>query len=398
MGTFGGVLRTHHHNMAAIMPAAMTHDTLRRTIAVGWLLGLALSWRLWTASRLFPLAPVSDALPRIDPPLDGVVFAVLVALLLAVVARPRARVPAMAVLAIVAALAMLDQTRWQPWAYQYFVMLAACVWLPADGAADACRTIVAFTYVWSGLQKVNVTFVRQTWPDLMAALHGALPGILPRPSAPLALLIPAVEVIAGLGLLTRRFRTPAAALALLTHAVILMALIRLGANTVVWPWNLAMIVFVLTLFWRNRVTAARDLLIPRRHFHRAIVVLFGVLPALSFVRLWDSYLSMALYSGNTYKAAIEMEPGTAETLPAEIRPAIRQLAVPFVLDVKGWAYRELNVPGYPEPRVYRAVAQRVCEWGRGAEDLTLKILAPPHPLTGARAAASYDCRHLRNVE
>ena len=122
------------------------------------------------------------------------------------------------------------------------------------------------------------------------------------------------------------------------------------------------------------------------------------MPAVSFERVWDSYLSMALYSGNTYQAVVYMQPATVYALPAEIRPAIWQQTTPFFLDINRWAYQELNVPAYPEPRVYQAVAERVCQWGDNAEGLKLLVLAPPNPLTGVRAQTVFDCRHLREIE
>jgi hypothetical protein len=368
--------------------------TLRITIAAAWILGLASSWRLWTASRLFPLAPVSDALPRLDPPLDLVIFALFIALLLVSAIRPSARIPAIAALALAVALALQDQMRWQPWFYLYVAMFAASVSLPAAGALDTCRTILASTYVWSGLQKLNATFVRQTWPDVVASLHGVLPRAMARPPAGMALVIPAIEILAGLGLLTRRFRTPAVALAIITHAAILTTLVGSRENTVVWPWNAAMIVLVVILFWRNTVTRARDLILPPALFQRGTIVLFGLMPALSFAGRWDAYLSFALYSGNTYQAVIYMNPPTLYDLPPEVRPAIWQQTQPFFLDINRWAYQELNVPAYPEPRIYRLVTERVCQWSGDADGVKLRVLGPPNILTGARASELYDCQHL----
>lgn len=363
---------------------------------VGWLLGVALSWQLWTSSRLYPLAPVSDALPRLKPPFDAAFLVLFAGLLLAAAIRPRARWAPIA-LAPAAVLALMDQTRWQPWFYEYAVMFTASVALRAELALDAARTIVALTYLWSGLQKLNITFVRQTWPDIAASLHGVMPWLQSGPPSTLALLVPAIEILTGLGLLTRRFRAPAVALAVLTHAVILTLLIRSGENRVVWPWNTAMVVIVVILFWRNRETRARDLVLPRPLSQRVVVTLFGILPVLSFAGFWDAYLSAALYSGNTYQAVIYMDPSTVYVLPPEIRPAIWQQSRPFFLDINRWAYQELNVPAYPEPRVYRVVAERVCQWTDDAEGVKLRILAPPNPFTGARASELYDCQHLREI-
>jgi hypothetical protein len=239
--------------------------------------------------------------------------------------------------------------------------------------------------------------VRQTWPDIAASLHSVVPWLGSGPPSTLALLVPAIEILTGLGLLTRRFRAPAVALAVLTHAAILTLLIRSGENKVVWPWNAAMVVIVVILFWRNRETRARDLLLPRPPFQRVVVTLFGILRVLSFAGFWDAYLSAALYSGNTYQAVMYMDPSTVYVLPPEIRPAIWQQSRPFFLDINRWAYQELNVPAYPEPRVYRVVAERVCQWTDDAEGVKLRILAPPNPFTGARTSELYDCQHLSEI-
>jgi hypothetical protein len=347
------------------------------------------------SSRLYPLAPAIDALPRVGPPFDGILLTVFIALLLAAAVRPQARAVAIAALALAAALALMDQTRWQPWFYTYAVMFTACLVLRAEGALNGSRAIVALTYLWSGLQKLNANFVRQTWPDITASLQGPLPWLHARPT--LALIVPAIEILTGLGLLTRRFRRPAVALAVLTHMVILTVLIGSGENTVVWPWNAAMSVMVVILFWGDHETRARDLLLPRPLFQRALVALFGILPALSFAGLWDAYLSAALYSGNTYQAVIYLNPSTVHVLPADIRPAIWQESPPFFLDINRWSYQELNVPAYPNPRVYRVVAERVCQWTDDAEGVKLRILAPPNPFTGARASELYDCLHLAEI-
>jgi hypothetical protein len=378
------------------MTAEVRLRAVKTTIALAWVCGLALSWRLWTASRLFPLAPISDALPSLDPPLDVIGFGTLIALLLATAIRPGSRVILIAALAFAVPLALLDQTRWQPWLYQYVVMLAACARLRPERALDACRAIVALTYLWSGLQKLNATFVQETWPEFARAVVTVVPAASRLPPA-FVLMIPAVEILTGVGLLTRRFRTPALAVALITHATILTLLLSSRENTVVWPWNAAMVVFVGLLFWRERDASARDLLLPRPALQRAVVLLFGVLPALSFAGLWDSYLSAALYSGNTHQAVIYMNPSTIQTLPRAIHSHIWRRTEPFFLDINRWAYGELNVPAYPEPRVYRVVAERVCQWGDDAIDIKLLIFAKPNPLTGARASELYDCDHLREI-
>jgi hypothetical protein len=155
-----------------------------------------------------------------------------------------------------------------------------------------------------------------------------------------------------------RYRQAAVVAAVATHACILVLLVVARENTVVWPWNIAMACFVVILFWRDRDTTARDVLVPRGAFHGLVLILFGALPALSFIDRWDSYLSSALYAGNTDQAVIYVSPEVIARLPAAIRPHIWQRSSPMFLDINRWSYEELNVPAYPEPRVYRRITSR----------------------------------------
>ncbi|HKY44373.1 MAG TPA: hypothetical protein VJM50_14900, partial [Pyrinomonadaceae bacterium] len=67
-------------------------------------------------------------------------------------------------------LSLFDQTRWQPWFYQLIFMLLGLglfAWKRPERknnavALNVCRLIILCTYFWSGLQKLNVTFIRET--------------------------------------------------------------------------------------------------------------------------------------------------------------------------------------------------------------------------------------------
>jgi len=265
-------------------------------------------------------------------------------------------------------------------------------------ALDVCRAIIVFTYFWSGAQKLNANFIQETWPDFASLVLAAAPRLISHLPSILALIIPLSEIAIAAGLASRRFRRPAAILAVATHAVILAILVRSGENTVVWPWNVAMIGFVVILFWREDQSRARDIFAITDAFRVLVLVLFGFLPALSFFGLWDSYLSMALYSGNTDQAVIYVTPEVIARLPASVRPHIWQKSNPFFLDVNRWSYGELNVPLYPEPRIYKNVAQAVCQYAGHSPDIKLRIKSKPKVLSGARTSEYYDCDHLDSDE
>src|SRR5438067_2249856 len=274
---------------------------LKITLALALGPGFILSWRLWISSRQFPLVPVITNLPPVPFPLDYIWFALLLGLLLAICIRAQPRKLVIAFLVLASLLSLLDQMRWQPWFYQYFFMLTALgfyAWKkPAAKnnrvALDCCALLVVCTYFWSGVQKLNASFIDEVWPDMTAPLLRFLPGGLKGLPPVTGLIIPLLEICIALGLLTRRFRNASVILAIATHAVILALLIPTGENTVVWPWNIAMGFFVLILFWQNKENIARRILIPTRGFHAVVLILFGILPPLSLIGLWDSYLSSA---------------------------------------------------------------------------------------------------------
>jgi hypothetical protein len=376
---------------------------LKIILAIGLLSGFALSRRLWISSRSFPLTPAFNFLPVISSPLDIAWFGLLPCLLLAVVLMPRSRWPISVFLVAAGLMSFWDQERWQPWFVEYFFLLAAiglCGWrklkpLRESSALNVGRMIVAATYFWSGLQKLNANFVHETWPDIARPVLRLLPPRLGQTPAFLALAIPLVEIAISVGLITRRYRSRSVVLAITTHVVVLVLLVAGGENTVVWPWNIAMMLLVVVLFWQENETGATKILVPTGAFHVFALLFFGLLPVLSFFDLWDSYLSAALYSGNTDQAVIYVSAAAVAQLPLSLRPHIWQRSQPFFLDINRWAYSELNVPLYPEPRIYRRVAAEVCrEAGVFAGDMKLRIKKKPNLFTAARESEYYDCEHL----
>jgi hypothetical protein len=365
--------------------------------------GLVLSWRLWISSRLFPLAPFIRNLPTIPFPFDYIWFALILGLLAGICFRARPRLLVIAFLVLAGLLCLFDQMRWQPWFYQYLFMLAALgfyAWKePAvknnRAALNVCALMIVSIYFWSGVQKLNASFLTEVWPDVAEPLLRFLPRGAKSLSPFTGLIVPLLEICVGLGLLTRKFRNASVILAITTHAVILTLLISTGENTVVWPWNIAMGLMVLILFWQNRETRARQILVPKRVFHTLVLVLFGVLPVLSLFGLWDSYLSSALYSGNNYRAVIYVNRSAIDRLPVVLYPHIWQRTEPWFLDMNRWAYDGLNVPIYPEPRVFRTVTRQVCTYVASPSDIKLGIKAKPNLFTALRETSYYDCNHLR---
>lgn len=366
---------------------------LRMCVAAGLFAGVALSYRLWLSSRLYPLTPAWPFPKPLPPPFDSARLVVLLGLALAIAFSRRPRVFIGVYVALAVWAAWEDQSRWQPWFYQYVFMLAAiglaAVYKP-DGALNTCRLVVASIYVWSGLEKLNPNFVHNTIPFLLTPLHLlALKKVM--------IAAPLLECAAGFALLSRRFRRPAVVCAAGMHIFIILTIGPFGwnYNAVVWPWNFAMIAFLIILFW-GADDSPHDILRvqapwPEFAFQKVVLVLFGLAPALSFFNLWDTYLSFAFYTGNGDSASIYLNDATFARLPDELAdyvyensPDVNELSIP------DWSWGEFNVPHYPENRIYRNVFRRVCELTGSPSDLRL-VVRGKLALLHSRRVRVYHC-------
>jgi hypothetical protein len=181
------------------------------------------------------------------------------------------------------------------------------------------------------------------------------------------------------------------------HVIILLLFIPVRRNSVVWPWNVAMGAFAIALFWRSKDFSARDVLLPARlGFQSAVAVLFGVMPLLSFFGLWDSYLSSTNYSGNTTFAVIHVDESAKERLPPGIRRHVQtsRSGDKLLISLHRWSLAEMNVPLYPERRVFVRVAKQICAAAGGSSEISLTIYEKPDWLNGYRERHAYHCSDL----
>jgi hypothetical protein len=347
---------------------------LRAVIAAGLMAGLLLSPKLWVSTRFYPLTPVMRFVKPLPYPFDYAVYILLLALLAVTALARHPHWWLAASVLLLAALCAQDQSRLQPWCYQYAFMLIGCACYSlsnVDTSLNVCRLIVAATYFWSGAQKLNPYFAPGTFTWLAHPLAAHFPAL----AIKAGYAAPFVEMMCAIGLLTRRFRTPAIVALIAMHACILLAIGPLGHgfNTVVWPWNIAMIVFLLLLF-RHSEAPAREILRGPARFHRLALMLFGLAPALSFFNLWDSYLSAALYSGNKNQGAIYMTEAVADHLPEEVDDDVSEEADGLdKLLVNDWSFDELNAPAYPEIRIFKNVARKLCGFATKSSDVRLEV-------------------------
>jgi len=365
--------------MAAIPPRLLA---LRGAILLALLLGILASWKVWISTRMFPFLPVVPWFPQLPSPWD---IALLGLMFAAVIASHRLYRTSIAVLL----LGMLflfcgDQNRGQPWFYLYWVLLLAAL-LPAASALAAGRFVISAVYLWAGVQKLGPDYQQVIVPYMMQPVMSWLPPTGATLAKCCLLAAPYVEIFIGAGLWVPKLRRAAMITAVIVHSVALLILGPLGhnQNLVVWPWNFAMVAFVIILFPKTNLGESwRDL----RHSKTALLLatLVTLLPALGYFGWWDSYFSFALYSGNTAKADLIIVPSLVSRLPEELRgyahplhkdvvaanPGLKDL---WVFDMQTWAVSSLDVPPIPEPRNYRSMAKAVARFAEQPTDVQLII-------------------------
>jgi hypothetical protein len=374
---------------------------------LGLLAGLLFSLELWfPVSRTFPRVPFVFALPEVMVvPVERLLTAILAVALGLIIFSVRPKFFSATALAALALLIFFDQMRLQPWVYQYLLLLAILA-LPerkagnepaaADQTVAAVQLVIAGLYFWSGIQKLNFTFLHETLPLLLAPLQNLFPAF--QPPALLGLGPALTESLIGIGLLVRKTRNWAVWLAVAMHAGILTLLIAKSHNSIVWVWNAALAAMVVSAFWKTdasilqlRRTSGRSVTLAK-----TIAVAAVLLPVLSFAGFWDMYLSGALYSGNTEVPVIRLNDALAGRLPPKAQGVVFQTKTTGerMLPLFEWSIAELNVPVYPEQRIFKQVARMLCGLTGDQTGVALIVKERPAIFDGSYKVTRTGCAEL----
>lgn len=362
---------------------------LKAALAVAFFLGILLAKRLWISDRLYPRTPLLEAFSYIAPWMDYLASLLLLILLVVTLFTDPPGKHIVAILMLTTFLFLEDQSRLWPSFYEYavlFLALAFCSWKADDSntsryALNACRLAIVCVYVWTGAQKITPFF-----QDQFASIFTPIMRLVPFKSAALihwgSILVPFFEIGIGFGLLFKKTRMLALAEALVMHGMLFFLLgpFRAHWNVGAWMWNLASAFIVFILFFRAEDFPAHEIIINRRFpVHQVILVLFGIVPALSFANLWDSALSFNVYSGNITRGTLYVSGALAGRLPGELRQyVVRPVGAeksndPYVFDMYSWSLSEFGAEPYPETRIFQSVATALCRYATTPSDIVLQV-------------------------
>jgi uncharacterized membrane protein YphA (DoxX/SURF4 family) len=193
------------------------------------------------------------------------------------------------------ALIVFDLHRLTPYMIVYLGVFAVLILLKYDSSIlyTALLIIASGIYIFSGLHKLNIGFVKDIEPHFWwYSLPFNYTNVIEYGFA-------IIEIVAGLLLLVPLTRKLACIPLLLVQTLIIFKLVpwKLDWNSIVLPWNFLMIVILIYLFRKSalstfRIGSAQPIMV-------VLGVFFWLLPALSQIIWIPENLSMMLYSGKS---------------------------------------------------------------------------------------------------
>jgi hypothetical protein len=226
------------------------------------------------------------------------------------------------------------------------------------------------------LQKFNPHYITLTWRNIFLEAFFRIPQKIANQTAVMRLgyIIPLFEMTFGITLFIKRTRKFAIIFSIAMH-IILMLVVGPGGvnyNLTVWSWNIAMIVFLL-LLWNSKANyiQLKTLSKPSLNWLPAIAWIF--LPMLNFVGYWDYFLSSSLYSGRVDVCFIKV---INPPKKFELEKYYKQKKAGDSLNietiaVQTWSMDELDIPPFPQKRVYEKMKKK---WQKKYPNVEAKFL------------------------
>ena len=311
---------------------------------------IIISWPLWCSGpetgRTFPLLPFFDALGGVPAVVSIVLVALLVAALMAWLAKlgPEKHSLSFA-FAVLMLLVILDLNRLQVWVWMWMLLWVATLTDPKpDGRLPVHAWMIAGIYVWSGLNKLTPWFSTNfDWFCKAFSVTAPMAG-----NIWLSYASGIFEMLIGPALLFGPTRRVGIWMVTLLHVYILLVIGPLGLNYnhVVWPWNVAMIGLVWYFF--NDKTPAIPQFNPAGY---VLLTLVWVMPVCNIWGWWPESLSWKMYANTQREATIYSPEGEPCSSISNYWKKNAQDDKYLLID--DWTIQELRVPSFNSLRNYQ---------------------------------------------
>ena len=361
----------------------------------------AVTWKLWTPQNLYPQVPVFEVLVNAPVVVDWLALGLIFCSLALLAFQPRLDNVRSRWLITVFAVSLcvsflLDQHRLQPWAWHWFVFATIFTLASFRDAMFWLRWIVISVYVYSAISKLDYQFTHSVGLEMLHAMADLIGVSLvshsPESLSRFVLLLPLVELLAGIGsafVMTRRLF---GWLAMLLHVGLLLILGPWGLNhqSPVLIWNAFFIFQAYWLFVRQPQAERSSQPRLARAWAAAVVALFVILfPATCSFGGCDHWLAWELYAPRSSRVTVELPGSAIDQLPYSAGNYTKNSQwMPGVveLDLARWSLEELGVPVYPNARFQLGVARAVSDQLDDERFLRVQVKSHSNRRTGQRSS------------
>ncbi|MFK7765999.1 MAG: MauE/DoxX family redox-associated membrane protein [Mariniblastus sp.] len=351
-----------------------------RVWAAFGLLLFAASWKLWTPQTEFPQIPFFEFLIQISGIVDWIAL-IGVVISLAICAIGKSNLISISQIAFavsISILILLNQHRLQPWAYQFVVFAMILATMRARPALFWLRLIVISIYIYSAISKFDYQFVHTTGRKFLWSMSGLIGQDSSSWSDSLqnwiTLSFPLVELLVGLALAFQKTRKLGIVAAVMTHALLLATLIRLGHSPGVLAWNLYFIAQAVLLFGWHHVPRVNDIQQnpkPIKFIGVATALFVLLFPMTRPLGICDHWIAWEVYAPRCSRASFlsfdDSEPWS---------------------NLLNWSEATTGVPVYPQARFQLAVCLATKRRYELANRYAIDVAEPSNFWTGQRESVT----------
>ncbi len=352
-------------------------DKIRGIVLLAFMIGIACSFKLWISDRTFPLCPIADCFLVFPSVVNYLLLLVFFSSLVVLFFRFSRRLLGFALLLLLF-LVLQDQNRIQPWVYLYGLILMSFLSVEKKYSVQTTQILLLCLYLWSGLHKLNSTFLEVDFPRLFCDFFKNTTPFIVGLGKKMAFLFPLREASCAFLLFLKPTRQLGFWVATFIHLSIILVLSPWGIayNNIVIPWNMAIIALNYFVFYKNEAALKINNI-----WMYLLLGVAGVLPIFNFFHRFDDMLSHSLYDSKNKLFYI----GVAQKYWSKLPQGFEKVLLPlppnteggYLIDVNKWAMYELNVPVNPEYRIFKRISASFCGYAIPDTDLLFLIYTQP---------------------
>ncbi|GAA4435611.1 MauE/DoxX family redox-associated membrane protein [Bremerella cremea] len=377
----------------------------QRLVALFLLLLMAATYPLWIDLTSFPAVPVWSFLCDVPPIADQILAGglVLVAATL-LIAGPQGTLASRLWLTLAGVLLLtflLNQHRFQPWAYQVAVLSCFFGLVPGSLARRLTMAVALSVYFFSAVSKLNTSFVNELGNDFLATLSSQV-GMAWRPDLWssdkwFALAFPAFELITFVLLCIPRTRKLGVVAACAMHIGLIVVLGPLGLSHSwgVLLWNVFFFAQAILLFWFPANSEEQPVEATSPWRVRSAIAICGAVvlfPLLELAGIGDPWPAWGLYASHVGRTYLFVPRHVLGSLPEEMQPYVDEQSsedwfVPILLD--RWSLETTGAPIYPGERFAFAAARSFAVKTKTVNFARLVIESPADRFSDERRAEAF---------